>query len=87
MVNTGTGTRYIFRVVEIIMLEDKKNQADGYLVLQIGNVSQFLPKLLTESALKTLPGGNAIEIKGFHDRVRSDMISKAVEGLIINNYF
>ena len=64
MVNNGTGSRNIFRVVEHIMLEDIQNIAYGYFLLQvIGNVKQILPNPLTVSSLTLLYVGNAIEIK------------------------
>ena len=45
MVNTGTGSNNILRVVKHIMLEYIQNQAHGYFGLQgIGNVNQVLPK-------------------------------------------
>ena len=53
MINTGTGANNIFRVVEHIMLEDIKNQANGYFGLQgIGNVNQVMSNSLEVSALK-----------------------------------
>ena len=63
MVNTGTGGKNIFRVVEHIILEDIKNIAHGYFSLQvIGNVNQILPDPLTVSALTQFSVGNDIEI-------------------------
>ena len=82
MVNTGAGTN-IFRVVENILLEEIQNQAHGYFgLLGIGNFGiNLLPIPLTVSYLTHLYencGTSAIEII-FFDRVRSDIISKAIE--------
>ena len=53
MVNTGTVTNSIFRVVEHIILEDIQNIVHGYFLLQvIGNVNKILPNPLVVSALK-----------------------------------
>ena len=79
MVNAGTGANKKFRVVEHILLENIQDQAYGYFGLQwIGNANQVIPNPLTVSDLTQLSGGNAIEIQKFYDRVRSDMISKAI---------
>ena len=81
MVNTGTGAKNIFTVIEHILLEYIQNNAHGYFGLKvIGNINLVLPNTLKISGLTQLAGGNAIEIQNFHDRVRSEMIAKAIEG-------
>ena len=48
MVNTGTGAKNIFRVVEQIIIEYIQNIARGYFLLQvIGNLNQILTNPLT----------------------------------------
>ena len=46
MVNTGTGAKNLFRLVEEILLEDIYKKSQGYFELQgIGNVNQVLANL------------------------------------------
>ena len=61
MVNTGTVTNNIFRVVKHILLEDIQNIVHGYLLLQvIGNVNKILPDPLKVSTLTQSAIGNEI---------------------------
>ena len=79
MVNTGAGEINIFRVLDQNQLEDMNIQEFWYFGLKVmGNVKQVLPIFLTVSALTKLYGINATEIRVFYDRVRSDMIAKAI---------
>ena len=71
--------------VEQILLEDMYIQAFGSFGQQrIGNLNQVLQNPLTLSVLTQLYGGNSTEIKHFHDRVHSDMTSKAIDVSIKN---
>ena len=83
MVGTDTYSKNIFRVVEHIYLEDIQNQVHGYFgLLGIGNSVAPLTSPLKVSDLTHLSNGNqtqSVEIKIFFDRVRSDMIAKAIE--------
>ena len=61
MVNTGTVTNNIFRVVKHILFGDIQNIVHGYLLLQvIGNVNKILPDPLKVSTLTQSAIGNEI---------------------------
>ena len=85
MVETGAGTKNIFRQVEQIHISYMYHKSYGYFVLlDIGKVvNQFLPNPLVVSVLQNL-FNNAQEMKTFYDRVISDIIYKAIEGSITN---
>ena len=62
-------------------------QAFGYFGMQgIGNVNRVLPNPLTVSDLTKLSGGDAIEMQIFYDRLRLDIIAKAIEVSITKTY-
>ena len=89
MIGTDTGAKNILKVVYKIQLEEIKNQILGYFGLRvIGNVVAPLPIHLAVSALTHLSYVTqikAVEIKNSFNRVRSDMISKAIEWYIFKN--
>ena len=80
MVQTGAGGKTIFCQVEQIQIEDIQVQAFLYFgLLGIGNVNSALTNPLVLSALKNL-ANNQQKIQNFHDRVRSDIIDKTIDG-------
>ena len=83
MVETGAGPNNIFRQLKKIQISDIHYQAHEFFgLIGIGNVgNNVLPKLLVVSALQSLDG-SANQLHNLYKRVRSDMISKSVEGSI-----
>ena len=78
----GDETKSIFKQVESLSVEDLKYQAWGYFSVNgIGNQAGDPPHPLEYDELDDLDG-NAIQRSCFYDRVRSDMIAKAIEGHI-----
>ena len=78
MVRTGAGNKNIFSQVDQINIADMHIQSFGYFVLQvIVNINQVLPNPIVVSYLQNLPN-TIYEVENFYDRVRSDMIAKAV---------
>ena len=69
-----------------MQLDDKKNQAEGYFGLPgIGKYVAPLPSPLTASSLTHLYDGTQnqeAKIQNFFDRMRSDIIYKAIDGSI-----
>ena len=87
MLDTGKGATSIFRKVEKIQIMDMQHQAHGYFGLPgIRNVgNQVFPKTLVVRALQNL-GKNAQELQNLYNRVRPDMIAKAIEGSITKTF-
>ena len=78
MVETGAGTNNIFRQVEKIQLSDIHHQVNGYFGLTgIVNFVNVLLNPLVVSALLNLFISEQ-EVKKFYDRVRSDIMAKAI---------
>ena len=87
MVETGTGERNIYKLVEQVQFEYIHHQAHVYFGIKvIGNVwNHFLPNPLVVSSLQKL-SKNSQKVQIFYDRVRSYIIDKAIEGSITNTY-
>ena len=84
MVDTGAGSNNIFWKIEHIQIEGMHHQAHVYFVLlgirKVGN--QILSNPLLVSALKKCQKKN---FRTKYDRVRSNMIDKAIYGSITNS--
>ena len=78
MVRTCAGKKNIFSQVDQINIADMHIQAFGYFVLQVFvNINQVLPNPLVVSSPQNL-SNTIYEVQNFYDRVRSDMIAKAI---------
>ena len=91
MLGTDDGPRNIFRVVEQIKFLKIQKQAHIYFrLLGIGNMGIVaLPISLSvfpQTHLSDNHAASTMEIQNFYDRIRSDMISKGIEGSITKTY-
>ena len=80
MIITGASAKNIFSVLDQIQLVDIHYQSFEYFGLHgIGNINVALTNPLVVSDLLNLATSNQ-GVKHYFDRVRSDVISKAIEG-------